>query len=246
MNRTESLRNWLIILALLLVTGVVTAVWPLFNISLNFGGPSRPATEQPVVTLPIPTFLAGALGSEIDVNVGLLLAVTAVVIVSVAVVGVIVTAMVVGLNRSATAMAGSKTYQENVANLNKREQEKIKQAREAGIPPHAPGKHIYHLDPFSLSLIILLFVIAVGTLFYVIVFPEGSFTLFGITFASAWPIILILFAITIPLLFWRVRRHRLEAVLQKDNAPIPWDFFAVLITGLIVVGVGLGVVLFIN
>ena len=65
MNRTESLRNWIVILALLVVTGVITAVWPLissaFNISLDIGfgsGSARPPVESSV-TVVVPAPLVG-------------------------------------------------------------------------------------------------------------------------------------------------------------------------------------------
>jgi hypothetical protein len=250
-NRTESLRSWLIVLGLLLATGFITAVWPLLNTSFSLGGGSRPpTTEPPPIVIPVPPFLVEQLGTQIVLNsvesLALIVGLTVLVTVSVVVVGVILTAMIVGLGKAATAVIGSKLYQEHVAKLNKREQEKIKQARETSPKPNEPRPYLYHLDPLSLSLIVLLFVIFMGALIYAVLFPDGTFTLFGNTFSSATPIILLLFLITIPLLAWRARRARLEAVLQKDNAPIPWDFFAVLITGLLVVGVGLGVMLFIN
>ena len=254
LNKTESLRNWLVILALLIVTGIVTAVWPLLDLGISIGfGPTRPPVEQPAVSFPVPAFLAAQfsqLGTEIVLNstqlfiafMGMLVFALG----SIVVVGFILSFLVRQLEKSATAVANNDAYQNHVAALNKREQEKIKAVRESHATPHTPKEYIYHLDPISLSLIVLFFVALLGTLIYSELAPTGQFMLFGQTFNSSLPILIILFAITIPLLVWRARRKHLIAILATDSAAIPWDFIAVLVTGLLIVGVGLGLMLFIN
>ncbi|MBP6471612.1 MAG: hypothetical protein KA773_14295 [Chloroflexi bacterium] len=251
MNKTESLRNWLVILALLIVTGIATAVWPLLDLGISIGfGPTRPPVEQPTVSFPVPALLTAQLGTEIVLNsTDLFLAFIGMLVftlVSIVVVGFILSFLVRQLEKSATAVANSDTYQNHVATLNKRQQEKMKAVRESHAAPHTPKEYIYHLDPISLSLIVLFFVALLGTLIYSELAPTGQFMLFGQTFTSSLPILIILFAITIPLLIWRARREHLLAIPAKDSAAIPWDFIAVLVTGLLIVGVGLGFMLFIN
>lgn len=251
LNKTESLRNWLVILALLIVTGIITAVWPLLDLGISIGfGPTRPPVEQPTVSFPVPALLTAQLGTEIALNsTQLFLAFIGMLVfalVSIVVVGFIISFLVRQLEKSATAVANSDTYQNHVAALDKREQEKIKAVRESHAAPHTPKEYIYHLDPISLSLIVLFFVALLGTLIYSELAPTGQFVLFGQTFNSSLPILIILFAITIPLLVWRARREHLLAIPAKDSAAIPWDFIAVLVTGLLIVGVGLGFMLFIN
>ncbi|MCA9875824.1 MAG: hypothetical protein KC441_19265 [Anaerolineales bacterium] len=253
MNKTESVRNWLVILVILIATGIVTAVLPLLdltpNISIGFG-PTRPPVEGSALVIPVPPFLSGVLGTQIVLSpleaFALFVGLTVVALVSVVVVGLIFSFLVRMLSKSVTAVTNSESYQTNAAALEKKEQEKIKTIRESHPKPSAPVEHVYILDPLSLSLMVLFFLGIIATLTYSVLVPHGEFTLFGQTFYSGLPILIILFVITIPLLAWRVRRNRLEAVIQKDNAPIPWDFIAVLIAGLLVVGIGLGLLLFIN
>ena len=250
MNKTESVRNWLILLVILIATGIVTAVWPLLNLNLDLAigaGPTRPPVEESALVIPVPPMLSTTLGSEIvlsgvqvfGVFVGLLIFA----LVSIVVVGFILSFLIRSLSKSATAVAANETYQTHAAALEKREQEKLKSLRESHAKPNNPEAYVYSLDSISLSLIILLFVGLIGTL----IFSEwGPLSLFGLTIDSRLSTLIILFVLTIPLLAWRVRKQRLLAIAQEDNAPIPWDFIAVLVAGLLIVGVGLGLLLFIS
>jgi hypothetical protein len=251
LNKTESLRNWLIILVLLIVTGVVTAVWPLLNLGVSLGfGPARPPAESPTIVFPVPAFLVEMLGTEIVLTSAQILLAFVVLLISVAittgVVGLVLSFLIRMLDKSATAVANDPEYQGHVTTLEKRQQEKLKNVRANSPKPNTPEAYVYHLDPMSLSLLILLIVGLIGTLIYGSLAPTGEFTLLGQTFSSALPILLVLYVITIPLLAWRVRRQWLLSIAEKDHAPIPWDFVAVLVAGLLIVGIGLGLMLFLN
>jgi len=255
LNKTESVRNWLIILVVLIATGVLTAVLPLLNLNLTpnlaiGGGATRPPVGEHTLVIHVPTFLAGTFGSQIVLTSFQVFAVFAGLLVvalgSIVVVGLILSFLIRLLSKSVTAVSTSESYQANVATLDKREQDKLKNIRESHAKPNAPADYVYHLDPLSLSLIILFFVALVGTLLYSELAPTGEFVLFGQTISSRLSVIIALFIITIPVLAWQVRRQRLLSIAQRDDAPIPWDFIAVLVAGLLIVGIGLGLLLFIN
>ncbi|MBE2224436.1 MAG: hypothetical protein IAF02_23045, partial [Anaerolineae bacterium] len=127
-----------------------------------------------------------------------------------------------------------------------KEKETLKTKRENSPAPHTPEGYVYGLDTVSYSLLVLFFVALLGALTYALVSPSGEITMFGQTFNSMLPIIVVLFVITIPLLAWRVRQSRLDAIAESDNNSIPWDFIAVLVMGLLVVGVGIGLMLYLN
>lgn len=256
MNRTESLRNWIVILVLLIATGVITAVWPLinaaFDISFDLGlGSSRPPVETEPVVVPIPPPLAELLDTNeiVMTSAGVFLAFIAffvVVLVSVVVTGAIITFLIRMLDKSATAVAASEKYQQGVVALDKMTKEKIQQKRSQSPKPNEPRDYVYQLDPLSFSLIILLFVGSLATLVYSLLVTTGEFSLFGLTLDSRGAVMLLFMLLAIPILALLVRRRRLEAIPQKDYAPIPWDFIAVLITGLLIVGVGLGLMLWLS
>lgn len=262
MNRTESLRNWIVILALLVVTGVITAVWSLissaFNISLDIGfgsGSARPPVESSV-TVVVPAPLVGLqipfgepLGAQIVMTQTQIflafLAFLAVVVVSVVVTGLIISFLIRALDKSATAVATSDSYQKSVTALEKQEKERIQQLRAQSPKPNQPEGYVYQLDPISLSWMVLFFIGTVATLIYSLVVSSGEITLLGLTLDSRISVLLFFMLVTVPILALVVRRRRLDAVRETDNASIPWDFIAILTTGLLIVGIGLGVMLFI-
>lgn len=257
MERLKSLGNGLIIIILLVVTAVVAVIWPLIVQSLNFsgfgtlfGGATRPAISPAPIVITIPEPVASM--SMVNMNELVLegfvafAVLAAIVIGSVVVAGLIITVFMRLGGKFTGQVAESKDYQEHVAALDTKEKETLKAKREKQPDPHQPEGYVYGLDKISYSLIILFFVALLASLFYALISPSGAITLFGQTFYTGLPILLIFLGITIPLLVWRVRQSRLSAVADTDKDPIPWDFIAVLVLGLLVVGVGLGLMLFIN
>lgn len=255
MERLKSLGSGLIIILLLIVTAVVAVVWPMIAQSLNFsgfgtlfGGATRPATSPAPIVITIPEPVASMVGMNelILSGIAAFAALLVIVVGSVVVAGLIIT-LLMRLGGKFTGQVGeSKDYQEHIAALDAKEKETLKAKREKQPEPHQPEEYVYGLDTVSYSLIILFFVALFASLIYALGSPTGEFTLFGQTFYTGWPILLIFLVITIPLLAWRIRQSRLSAIADTDKDPIPWDFIAVLVLGLLVVGVGIGLMLFIN
>ncbi|MEJ2746836.1 MAG: hypothetical protein P8183_02805 [Anaerolineae bacterium] len=55
------------------------------------------------------------------------------------------------------------------------------------------------------------------------------------------------FALTaLLILAWRIRPQNFKTIDQTDNNPIPWDFIWVLLSGLLVVGLGLAITAYLN
>ena len=48
------------------------------------------------------------------------------------------------------------------------------------------------------------------------------------------------------ILAWRIRPQNFTTIDQTDNSPIPWDFIWVLLSGLLVVGLGLAITAYLN
>jgi hypothetical protein len=259
LERLKSLGNWLIIIILLIGTAVVAAIWPFVTQNLNlggagsfFGGATRPAASLPPIVINIPEPVASWIGMNQLVLESALEMFGAFFVILAIVVGLVIgTGLVITLlmrlgGKFTTEVKESKDYQEHISALEQKEKAALKGVREKNSPPNGPEDYIYGLDPISFSLMVLFFVAMLAMLVYALVSPSGEMTLFGQTFNSGWPLLLIFFIITLPFLFWLVRRSRLNAVADSDGAPIPWDFIAVLITGLLVVGVGIGLMLFLN
>jgi hypothetical protein len=63
---------------------------------------------------------------------------------------------------------------------------------------------------------------------------------------SALVIVASFVLVALPVIFWLVRPQKLAALARTDRGPIPWDFIAVLLTGLVVVGLGIGLLVYLN
>lgn len=255
MERLKSLGNGLIIILLLVGTAVVAVVWPLVMQSLNFnglsnlfGGATRPSVETAPIVITIPEPIASSVGMNELVLQGFVAfaVLAAIVIGSVVVAGIVITILMRLGGKFTGKVAEDEEYQKHVVALAGKEKETLKAKRDSAPDPHKPEGYVYGLDTVSYSLLVLFFVAVLAVLVYVLVSPSGEFTLFGQTFNSVLPLIALLFIITIPLLAWRVRQSRLDAIADSDNNPIPWDTIAVWVLGLLVVGVGIGLMLYIN
>jgi TRAP-type C4-dicarboxylate transport system permease small subunit len=132
--------------------------------------------------------------------------------------------------------------------LETKEKETLKAKREKQPEPHQPEGYVYGLDPISFSLVTLFFMAVLAVLVAALGSDTVQLTIRdNVYYVSTFLLtLLVLFVITIPILAWRVRRSHLDAIADTDKGPIPWDFIAVLVMGLLVVGVGIGLMLFIN
>ena len=77
-------------------------------------------------------------------------------------------------------------------------------------------------------------------------FPEGTTMTDGRIVSVTTPVFLVLALIAIIILAIRLRPEKIDAVNETDAGKIPWDFIAVLITGLVMIGIGIGFMAYIN
>ena len=98
----------------------------------------------------------------------------------------------------------------------------------------------------SNTLITLMFV-GFGTMVVVRnFFPEGTTEVDGRIVNVTSPVFIVSAIIALIVLGIRLRPQRIEAIDATDSGKIPWDFIAVLITGLIMLGLGIGLMAYIN
>jgi hypothetical protein len=99
----------------------------------------------------------------------------------------------------------------------------------------------------STSLIVLMFVAFFGLIIDGTFFHEGEIPIGnGQVMSSTWLTVGIPVLLTLLVILWRVRPQRLETAEATDSAGIPWDFIAVLLTGLLIVGLGIGYIVYLN
>ncbi|MCA9917605.1 MAG: hypothetical protein KC445_06600 [Anaerolineales bacterium] len=261
MKTSESWKTWLPLLGLLVLFGLVSALWPVlanaFSLpSLSFGGgSSTPLPYEPeLISLEaIKTSLAASplsgmaesLPDEISPFVGLgvvaVLAIGAIIVVGG---GLAFIFRLLANIRENTL--GTDSYQTHQNALEQRAKEQIKQMRDGRTTAPMPSHKMPRWSVVSNTLITLMFVGLATMVFVRNFFPEGTTELNGQIVNVTTPVFLVLALLTVIILGVRLRPQKIEAVSETDNGRIPWDFIVVLITGLVMLGLGIGLMAYLN
>lgn len=241
LNAKESAKNWIVIFIVLVVTSLLAAAWPLITTLLQPSGRRGTALQAriPDVTLPF---------TDITVN-GFL----AVLLLAVIVIGVVVGAgfglrfLYVLLTRQVEVVKESKEYQAKASSIEKREAEQLKALRDGRAATPMPPHKLPRWSVVSTSLIILLFTWTLSMILSNSLVQAGaSVQFFGLSLNLSTLIVVGLMLIALVLLALWIRPRRLDAIDNTDAGPIPWDTIWIILTGLIVVGIGLGLVVYFN
>ena len=242
MSGKQTVKNWSIIFVILVITSLVAGLWPLMMDTFTSESGGGAAVSAGIATLSLPFPLFGK--TEMNALLVLLL-LTAVVLVSVAIAGAAVAGINLFLVKQTDSTKADAAFKTRQSALDKRQTEEIKQMRQgrpAGpIPPHKMPRW----SVVSNSLIVLFFVVALAKVLTSALLTDAAALAVG---PLSWNVLIIggLALLTVLILAWRMRPHRLEAIEATNNGPIPWDTIWILLSGLIVVGLGVGIVLYLN
>lgn len=252
MNKPESWKTWVPLLGLVVLFALVTAVWPALANAFqlpSFGG--GPSTRIPYEVAPInlEALEAAAPFLPLPDTVSPIVAVLAVAgLIMVLVVGVgggvsILIKMLSGIRDNTL---GSEAYQQHQQALDQKLKEQVKQMRDGRTTHPQPSHKMPRWSVISNALITLIFV-GFGTMVLVRnFFPEGTTVRDGQIVNITTPVFAVFALIALIVMGIRLRPHKLEAIEETDSSKIPWDFIAVLITGLIMLGLGIGFMVYIN
>lgn len=243
-SKQQSLRNGLIVVAALVATSLLAALWSGFGGLVGGaggggGGGLSLSVEMTTVSLPaLP--IVGELG-EVNslVALGMLVGV---VVGGVVVVGGGLAVVYTLLERLTVRTATSESFKEAEAALAKRQKELKKQLNEGRTTTDA-NDYMPRWSVVSTVMIYLLFTAVLAAVLIAAVGSAGG--LQGEDIISS-PIIGIALLIVLAVLGWRVRPQNLRTAYEKDGDRVPWDFVAVLLTGLLVVGISVGWIIYIN
>lgn len=251
----NTLRNWGIVIALLIFSGIASVGWPVLRSQLGGGGGGPVRPPQPPLTISIPAPVSGLvpesiLNEEGQLEVNPLLAMGvlgALVVGGIVVVGGGLAFVYTRLDQGIVAAKETETFQTTLSNLDKREVERVKASRSQRpskpIPPHVMPRW----SVISTSLIFILFAVFVSTAISDSIYPEGVIITQSGSILNAHTLFIlggvILTAVILGLLF---RPQLLNVVDQGEAAGIPWDTIYVIITGAIFIVIGVGLVLWLN
>lgn len=242
MRNKQSWKVWGIIFIILVGSGLLTILLP----TMLGGGSSTPLPrEQSTITIALPMPVGGQ--SEItlpswQVMLGLAFLIPGLVIGAGLTLGIIY----IILSRLVTRTTSSADYQTSVSSLQKRETDRIATMRQTRPTSAAPESTWRRWSVFTTALSILLFVAFTTFLFASALFPDRQIirqseivNIVSILVLAALMIAIIIMAL------W-LRADRIAAFNRGESLAIPWDFIAVVITGLLVVGLGIGVIAILN
>ena len=253
MNKPESWKTWLPLLGLLVLFAVVTAVWPALANAFElpaFGGGSSTSVPYESEPIHLEGLKTAAPFLPLPDTISPLVAVLAVTGLTVALV-VGIGGGIALLSKIASGMRDntleSEAFKEHQTALDQRAKEQIKQLRDGRTTDPKPEEHkMPRWSVISNALIILIFV---GFAIMVVVrnfFPEGTTIIDGRIINITTPVFAVFALITVLILGLRLRPQKIDAIDETDFGKIPWDFIAVLITGLIVIGLGIGFMAYLN
>lgn len=262
LKTSESWKTWLPLLGLLIVFALVSAVWPAladaFSLpSLSFGGGA--STSVPYETEPISlealklslaasplSGAADALPDTISPYVTLLVF-AGVFAGGIVVVGGGLSALVKVLSSIRDNALESEAFKEHQNALGQRTKEQIKQLRDGRTTDSQPSHKMPRWSVISNTLIALMFV-GIATMVYVRnFFPEGYIINDDGQFVNVTgPVFLVLAFLTLAIIGLRLRPQKIDAIDETDSGHIPWDFIAILVTGLVMLGLGIGFMAYIN
>lgn len=247
MSRTETWKAWLGILAILIFSGLMAAFWPtisenLFSALGSMGGGGGMSVPAETVTLPVPGVEGGVTLTSVQILLGLGFIVVGVVVVT----GIIMGIVNVIVSRWITNVETSETYQEGTAALEQRESAELTAKREAQPADTSQQNDYSRWSVIATSMAILFFAVVLGYLFGYTLFPSGQIAneeqIINITAIITGAF----FLITLLYLLLRMDKERLNEINARANAGIPWDAFVVISLGALVLGLGIGLVIFLN
>ncbi len=246
MSRSESWKTWAIVIAILLFSGFVAAIWPLIS-SLSGGASTGPTLEPQTVTIVIPP-LPGLEGGQVITlpSIAAFAIIGVLVVGAVIVVGVIFSILVTPLSKQVTKVSNSEKYQEGNANLQQREKETLAHKREDRAAADAQQNDYLRWAVVATSLAILMFAVFLGMLVAATLFPTGQIAQQDQIVNIASVIAGAFALVTLFILLLRMNPKSLAAIDVTDGDGIPWDTIAIILIGVLVVGLGIGLVVFLN
>ena len=252
MNRPESWKTWLPLIGLLVLFALVTAFWPALANAFElptFGGSSSTSIPVEIEPIHLEGLKAVAPFLPLPDTISPLVAILVVTGLTVALVvgvggGLAFLIKLIGGLRDNTM--GSDAFKEHQNVLDQRAKAQVKQMKDGRTANPKPEHKMPRWSVISNALIALMFV-GFGTMVVVRnFFPEGITEVDGRIVNITTPIFAVFALITLLILGLRLRPQKIEAIDETDFGKIPWDFIAVLITGLIMLGLGIGFMAYLN
>jgi hypothetical protein len=258
LSKSESRSTWVIVFALILFAGVASAAWPFIADLIGGDSGQESATaeieaENTVIVIDIQElplsdafvllpFDTENVGDILLSQVEVLAIATGIALISVGGLGLLIALVTWLLSKQITAVATDEDYQAAQAELDKRakaELEAVNQDQSLN-EPHPERSERW--STISTSIVILIFVWIAGLVLGLSLFGDATYEINGREVNPVAIIngVLILITIVVLVLTARARKPGALDAPENDNAPVNWGYVWILLSGLIIVGIGTG------
>jgi hypothetical protein len=150
------------------------------------------------------------------------------------------------ISRLVTNTAASESYLQRKGKLDQRESDQIKRLRDERQTSRSAPDRWRRWSVISTGIIFIIFALFAGYLIAFTFFPEGIVVQGNNVIAVASMITGAVVLLTLLILALRLRPSRLESIETAPAGAVPWDFITVVLTGILVVGLGIGFMILIN
>ncbi len=237
MSQNSSSRNLTAALALVILISLAVASWPFVSPLLS-SETTRVTPELRTIRIDLP-FAADSVTLNSLELLGILTGITVALVIGG---GLAFSAINALLFHQVSTLKASEAYQANEKSLAKLEKERVNNMRVDRTTHTKPEEHdMPRWSALSTSLVILMFVIFFGMYLDGALVPSGEFIMGGSAVNSALLIVGSLVAVTAVPLVWFMRPRFMDTLEES-----PGDFIWVLASGLLIVGLGLVLVVYLN
>lgn len=242
MKNKKTWITWGIIFAILVGSGILTILIP----SLFGGNSSTPLPrEQTMVTIPLPVPVGGR--TEITLPSWQLMLGLAVLIPGLVIgAGLTLAIIYIIISRIVARTTSSADYQKKAAALEKRQTDVIADMRQTRPTSAAPETTWRRWSVITTTMAIIMFLAFLTLLLTGMIFPTGQIVRNGSIVNITFALVMIVSLIALTVMAIWLRSERIAALNNTESLAIPWDFIAIVMTGLLVVGLGIGVIAILN
>jgi hypothetical protein len=260
LNNRESLKTWAGVAVLLIFAGLASAVVPwLFDQAQADSASTEAVTREPMETtidvgqLPfigevlvdIPFIADNIQGQPITMLQAFGIAIGAV-LVGVGAVGLPIAGLVMFFDRFVNRVYADEAYQKSAAELQQREKERVSVMRKEKPTRAASGEQARSGWSMGVYGFIFLLLVWIGGLILSNVYlADSQVDILGLTFSGGFVLNLVLGLFTLAILYLELRHRSLEELENpdSDDKPVNWGYIWLVVSGLLIVGLGAGAAL---
>lgn len=241
------MRTWGIVIALLLFSGIASVAWPFISQQLSGGSRVDIPAHSEKIHLSFPVTLPVLNSNEVELGPALAIGILAgITIGGLVVVGGGIAFVTTFLDRLVTNTKQTADYKKGTAALDQKTNARVKAMRSQSPTKPIPSHQMPRWSVVSTSLIFILFMIFVSVAISDTFYPHREMIFFGSQIDPYNLFIPVSTVLTVLVLLGVFRRQVFVKSEKSESAGIPWDTIYLIFTGVVLVGIGIGLMLWLR